>query len=164
MLHCCSHHVAQPHSMVVGIVLHQRVVMCGEERAATDLLGQLLHDSAGNGRAVICGCAPSCEQFTAEWLRATKINCVETELPLPSTAVRKMAERTETNLPNSSRSTRECLVAWCRMLAVSLSSTKKVLSPGEHMMDNTGLARKGKKKHQIMSCVSHYRSTWCYLP
>lgn len=77
VLHCCSHHVAQPHSVVVGIVLHQRVVMCGEERAATDLLGQLLHDSAGNGRAVICGCAPSCKQFTAEWLRATKINRAE---------------------------------------------------------------------------------------
>lgn len=36
----------------------------------------------------------------------------------------------EANVPNSSSSTRECLVAWCRMLAVSLSSTKKVLSPG----------------------------------
>lgn len=69
-----------------------------------------------------------------------------TELPLLSTAVRKMVERAATNLPNSSRSTRECLVAWCRMLAVSLSSTKKVLSPGQHMMDNTGLARKGGKK------------------
>lgn len=37
---------------------------------------------------------------------------------------------TPTNSPNSSKSTRECVVAWCRMLAVSLSSTKKVLSPG----------------------------------
>lgn len=43
---------------------------------------------------------------------------------------RRRRRKAEANVPNSSRSTRECLVAWCRMLAVSLSSTKKVLSPG----------------------------------
>jgi len=41
----------------------------------------------------------------------------------------------EEDKPNSSRSTSECLVAWCRMLAVSLSSTKKVLSPKEDRDD-----------------------------
>lgn len=59
--HCCSHHVAQPHGTVAGVVLHQRVVMCGEEGTAADSLGQLLHDGAGDGRAVVCGRAPACE-------------------------------------------------------------------------------------------------------
>lgn len=41
-------------------------------------------------------------------------------------------------LPSSSRSTRECLVPWRRILAVSLNSTKKVLSPGT-WRDGSGL-------------------------
>lgn len=59
-----THHVAQPHSLVFGVVLHQRVVVCGEESAAADLLSKLLYNSAGNRCAIVCGCAPSCEMFT----------------------------------------------------------------------------------------------------
>lgn len=35
--------------------------MCGEERAAADLLGQLLHYGAGDGCAIVCGSAPPCK-------------------------------------------------------------------------------------------------------
>ena len=35
-------------------------------------------------------------------------------------------------LPNSSNKTNECLVAWRKIHDVSLSSTKKVLSPAKH--------------------------------
>lgn len=66
VLHYCTHHVAQPHSRVVGVVLHQGVVMCREERATADLLSKLLHNSTGNRCAIICGCAPSYKQGTAE--------------------------------------------------------------------------------------------------
>lgn len=61
--HCCTHHVAQTHSGVVGIVLDQGVVMCGEESATADLLSKLFHNSAGDRCAIICGCAPSYKQF-----------------------------------------------------------------------------------------------------
>lgn len=60
VLRRCSHHVAQPHGSVAGVVLHQRVVMRGEEGAAADLLGQLLHYGAGDGRAVVSGRSPAC--------------------------------------------------------------------------------------------------------
>lgn len=61
VLRCCSHHVTQSHGAVAGVVLHQRVVMCGEEGATADPLGKLLHDSAGDGRAIVSGRAPACE-------------------------------------------------------------------------------------------------------
>lgn len=57
-----SHHVAQPHGAVAGVVLHQRMVVRGEEGAAADALGQLLDDGAGDGRAVVGGRAPACER------------------------------------------------------------------------------------------------------
>lgn len=75
---CCSHHVAQPHRAVAGVVLHQRVVMCGEEGAAADPLGQLLHDGAGDGRAIVSGRASACE-----WVHRGAV----TVLPLLSSVI-----------------------------------------------------------------------------
>lgn len=47
-----TYHVAQAHSPTVGIVLHQGVVVSGEQRPAADPLCQLLHHCAGNGCSV----------------------------------------------------------------------------------------------------------------
>lgn len=60
-LRCSTHHVAQPHGVVFGVVLHQRVVVRWEECATADPLSELLYHSAGDCCAVICSCAPSCE-------------------------------------------------------------------------------------------------------
>ena len=58
-----THHVSQPHCGVGGVVLHQRVVVGGEERAAADLLRQLLHHGTGDGGAVVGGRAPACKDI-----------------------------------------------------------------------------------------------------
>lgn len=54
------YHVAESDGGVLGVVLHQGVVVGGEERTAADSLGQLLHHSTGNRRAVVRSCAPTC--------------------------------------------------------------------------------------------------------
>lgn len=74
-MRCCSHHVAQPHGPVAGVVLHQWVVVRGEERAAADLLGELIHNGAGDSRAVVCGRAPSCKRFTVQWSHPVETTC-----------------------------------------------------------------------------------------
>lgn len=51
------YHVPQAHSPAVGIVLHQGVVVSGEQRPAPDPLRQLLHHRARYGCSVKRGCA-----------------------------------------------------------------------------------------------------------
>lgn len=50
----CSqpYHVSQAHGPALGMVLHQGVVVSGEQRPAADPLRQLLHHRARYGRAV----------------------------------------------------------------------------------------------------------------
>ena len=76
--------MTQPHSRVVGVVLHQGVVMCGEEGATADLLSKLPHNSTGNRCAIVCGCAPSCKQFTAVWLQPQTYSAEETAYDIHS--------------------------------------------------------------------------------
>jgi len=45
-------HVAQHHPWIQGPVVHQRMVVRGEQRAAVFAGHQMLHDCMGNGRAV----------------------------------------------------------------------------------------------------------------
>lgn len=49
---CHTYHVAQAHGPAVGIVLHQGVVVSGEQRPAADPLRQLLHHRARYGCSV----------------------------------------------------------------------------------------------------------------
>ena len=64
-----------------------------------------------------------------------------------------------TNLPNSSRRTKECSVACWNIVDVSLSSTKNVLSPGNintftSKIDIKAIANKCKPKTNLY-CVQN---------
>ncbi len=53
-------HVSESDGGVLDVVLHQRVVMGGEQGPAADLLWQLVHHSARDGCAVIRGRTSAC--------------------------------------------------------------------------------------------------------
>lgn len=58
----CSgfYHVSQSDVWVVRELLHQGVIVCGEQRPTAQALRQLPHHCARNGRSVIGGCTPTC--------------------------------------------------------------------------------------------------------
>ena len=54
-----THHVTQADVVVIPELLHQRVVVGGEQRAAANPLRQFLHHCTSDSRAVVSGCASS---------------------------------------------------------------------------------------------------------
>lgn len=52
--------MSQSDVWVVGELLHQGVIVSGEQRPTTQALRQLPHHRARNGRPVIGGCTPTC--------------------------------------------------------------------------------------------------------
>ena len=56
-------------------------------------------------------------------------NMMKSQQEITDEAVTHSTHKVNEDSPSSSTSTSECLVAWWRIADVSLSSTKKVLSP-----------------------------------
>jgi hypothetical protein len=114
---------------VVLPVLHERVVVRGEERAALEALRQELHDGVGDGRAVEGGGA--CWWWWLLWWLGEG-DSVDAHHhiwdPRPHSTEQK-GEGSNAPRPNSSRMTRERGVACCSILEASHSSTISVDCP-----------------------------------
>ena len=60
--HTITHHVAHSNPGTASKLLHQRMIVCGEECSALDALSELTHNSTGYGSPVICSCPSACRE------------------------------------------------------------------------------------------------------
>ena len=60
--HTITYHVAHSNPHTASKLLHQRVIVCGEECSALDALSKLTHNSTGYGSPVICSCPSACRE------------------------------------------------------------------------------------------------------